>query len=142
MGALLLSKALSDPTQPLLDLNMKKIIALALLSLFIKNSYPQAVDSSNRELLSIPMDEYFKCIVSYSKRLAPTKELPSDIATGALATCTGKMGAIQEAYLGGSEGRALRQKNWPELLAQTEGLATKGAIKIVLDTRYPSTNKK
>ena len=121
---------------------MRKIALIIITSLYIGSSFAQAVDSSNKELLSVPMDAYFKCVIAYAKRLAPSKELPADIATGALATCTDKMGPIKEAYLGGPDGRGLRQKNWPELLAHIEELATKGSIKTVLDTRYPVTNKK
>jgi hypothetical protein len=121
---------------------MKKIIVLALLSFVAESSFPQGVDSSNKEILGVPMSDYFNCVIAYSKRLAPSKELPADIATAALATCEGKVTAIKEAYLGGPEGRGLRQKNWPELLSYTENLATKGAIKTVLDARYPQTSKK
>ncbi len=113
-----------------------KISCLFIGLLMLNTTFAQDV-SKKPDAQTLALGSYYKCIADYSKRLASTKELPADIATASISSCSNKLNDLGKIFMG----NGLTWKAWDDLLPSFESNANKLAIKTVMDARYPGATK-
>lgn len=86
---------------------------------------------------TLAMGFYYKCVDDYAKRLAPTKELPADIADASLSQCAEKREGVKVVLMNTPAGKNVSTKFLDDLMIKIDNNAKKSAIKTVLETRYP-----
>lgn len=115
---------------------MKNKILITFLLSFCIHAYAQSVNTKP-DAKTLALGSYYKCIADYSKRLASTKELPADIATASISSCSNKLNDLGKIFMD----NGLTWRAWDELLPSFESNANKLSIKTVMDTRYSGATK-